>query len=170
MEPIVSFLTWLKEAISRPTGVFIAVALASVFLLFMGDPTAEFLGLTDLRRQYKGWIAGALVVSVAAFISIMLLAMADAIKPHVKARRERRKFEKSLTTLSPAEKAYLVFHFLQPNKKVRELPNTDSIATALARREILQCPTYISRDDLLTYVVSDWAWEYFSHHAAMSHL
>ncbi|MHB8622068.1 MAG: super-infection exclusion protein B [Sulfuricaulis sp.] len=163
MIDVVSFLGWLKEIVSRPAGVAMTAALSSAFILFMPPSVMEPLGLAQLRDQYKGPIGAVLVVSLATLVVIAILRLTSWVKAHVENRRQRRRMEKSLGTLTIPEKGLLIY-FIGPQTRVKQINALVPEAQSLIDRGILYRPSQIATGLNFTYCIHEWAWEYLNKH------
>lgn len=157
---------WLKLA---PRYLF-AVALIAGALLFVPTATLQNFGLGEFGTKFRGWIAGAFLVSI-----VLLLVNAGAmgtawLRSRINHRKRQMDLKTFLRNMSPEECAAIAGYILM-NTKTRDFDINNGTANSLEAVGILYRSSHVSRWHLrFPYTMHSWVWEYLKKHPeALAH-
>jgi hypothetical protein len=158
------FLGWLKQT---PPVIFLGIAMASGIVLIVGDDLASTIGLAEFRKEYRAFLNGALVLSLALVVAHGLWSGGKGIVAHLKRPRARRDEgppleirQEQLHQLTPDEKAYLA-PYIFGKESTRHFKMEDSTAGGLVAKSILYRSSHIgSMTDGWAHTLRPWARNY----------
>lgn len=147
--------------------VFLGLAVASGFTLFMDDDLATRLGLLTFRTEYRSHLGFTFILSSSLVLAQGLSEVGKVIASVVRYVRERQKSKKALHgkqkqlhALTPDEKAYLL-PFISDKKNTEYFLVEDGIANGLVAKGILyRAATVGSTLYGFAHNLQPWAREY----------
>ena len=140
IESLVGALNAVKQA--TPT-LLLGVAVACALLLFLPPSATGALGLSALIAQYRAYIGGTSVVSLALLLSHGIASIARFVKTFYAKRKakasqqaaERRRLE-NLNKLTPDEKGYLL-PYISDQLNTQHFGIDDGVAGGLQAKSII---------------------------------
>ncbi len=158
---IASFLDTFRKLAPKP---LLAVALGSGAILALPDSWADALGLLTARDEWRPWISGALIVSLAYLASHATFALWSLGATHYHAWRHLRNQRKCLHALTPMEKAYLSA-YIDDRRNTQYFSIQDGVAEGLRAKGVLYRPSAMG--DAISgfaYNLQPWARAYLEKH------
>jgi hypothetical protein len=149
--------------------VFLMLALATGFVLFVGNDSLSDLGLLEIKEANKTYIGAVFVLSVSAVAAQLLTVITKLIKNWfdklAKDRAQRTLINhrnRILHSLTPDEKAYLL-PFIKNNETTCYYSVQDGIAGGLHAKQVLFLSSSVG--NMITgfpYNLQPWAKEYLT--------
>lgn len=100
---LLKIFEWVKP---KPKHLF-AIVLVSGLLLFLPGSLLDYLALTGLRYDYRAWIGGVFLISIAIWLAQGISVVAHTGVHEFISRCNIRAAKKSLKDLTKDEKAIL---------------------------------------------------------------
>ena len=142
----------------------LAVGVASLIVLLLPPGTAAWLGLEELRSQYRPYIGGACLAAWSYLGAYFIWWIGQRVSMWRKRRRVRLQNEQYLHDLTPEEKAYLVPYVLR-DEAARNFAHEDGVAGALKAKGILYRSASLgSLEDGVAHSIQPWAKKYLKDH------
>jgi hypothetical protein len=166
LESLAALLSGLKQL--SPT-LLLAIAIGSGVVLFSSDGIAGRLGIVALRDDYRTYLGGSFVASLALLIAHGCSRSARKIRKWWLTRRVIAERRKSLHKLTPDEKAYLI-PYIAGSVNTQYFQLEDGVAAGLEVKGVLYRPSPMGRMvSGFAFNVQPWAREYLTLHADLLH-
>ncbi len=138
---------------------YLAGALSSGVLLFLGDRPLALLGLEQFRITYRSWIGAVFLLSASLLVSHPLAALGGLLSHWWSERRFVRTGLQRLRQLTPAEKRILQ-QYIRENTRTQTLNFMDGVVAGLAQAGIIYRSANVgTADGSFAYNVQPWAWK-----------
>lgn len=122
----------IREILTLPTNIMIALAIASGISLFSPDLVADQMYITDLRNKYGLFIGIVFIITVSILIVNLIYKIATSVR---KAKNQKLFYEtagKRLNDLNRYQKA-IMYSLYQEDNRTLPLPVYDGAIAELAQ-------------------------------------
>ena len=134
-------LEWLKDY----PKYFLPFGLFSVACLFLPDSILRFIGLLDIRDQFKPYLGAAFILSCSFILSNIIITITTWIREKYRKWFFKRRVLKRLKQITP-EEASILLRYIQNQTYTQSLSRMSGIVNGLANNGIIYQSSTLTRD------------------------
>lgn len=159
-----AFFTKAMEVLKLGTKQLLILALITGMALYLPKNLTDSWRLTAIIEEYKPWIGGVFLVSIAISVINIILSIFNKISRTRSNKQSMKIRKKKLHRLTPKEKFILVRYFAL-NTTSQDLPVNSGVVNELAAYMIIgRSSSLSSRGFNFSYNIQPWAREYLLKH------
>jgi len=150
----------IREILTLPTNIMIALAIASGISLFSPDLIADQMYITDLRDKYGLFIGIVFIITISILIVNLVYKISTSVR---KAKNEKLFYEtagKRLKNLNRYQKA-IIFGLYQEDNRTLPLPVYDGAMAELAEHMMVnkipgEHPVHSMENPRIPHMLQPW--------------
>lgn len=149
---------WLKVIQLSPRFLF-GLWFLGLLILFLPPTLAESFGISEIRKDYRGWIG---IATLAGF-SFWVVQLIPSFQTMYRRRKLRREILSCVNSLSQNESRLLAYCVYRGQRTI-PLPITNSTAVSLRQKGILEQAGGTGSALAWPYTIPSFVWKYLISH------